>query len=292
MSTNPSEDFFPIPVEMETLTEGVEEEEEDGEGEEEEEARADMGNKEIVTDEKISESENRENDSNDGESPSKVPEIRELSSQGEEPTGSEAMTVTEEEKPEEEEEVSDEVIKREKNVTSQVKRPRSYELATGEIQTLESYLMSTAKPKANEDNDSEEPLAKENLGRGGAEEKKAKSSEIKRSTSFSPAAIKLRSHIKPEKGPRALSVGLNFDSPTTPDSSTRNSAYYSLKSFSSPRSRLDRLIEKEIMTGSYPSPLIGCIPPSALKCCMDKGEEKEGGAPRPISLTQSQSGED
>ena len=104
---------------------------------------------------------------------------------------------------------------------------------------------------------------------------------IKRSTSSveasSQAAIKLRTNLNMSKSPRAVSSVSGVFSPPSLDRvstfpSGKDSAISSLKSYMSPRSILDHLIDKEINTGTYMAPLIGCIPPSALKCFADKKE--------------------
>ena len=67
----------------------------------------------------------------------------------------------------------------------------------------------------------------------------------------------------------------------------------SLGSYRPPTTSLDNLIDKEINTGTYSAPLIGCIPPSALKCFAEGGTKEEGkgkeGSPM-HSPSHSQSG--
>ncbi len=125
---------------------------------------------------------------------------------------------------------------------------------------------------------------------------------IKRSTSSvetsSQAAIKLRTNLNSNKSPRAVSSVSGIFSPSSLErvstySSGKDSAFSSLKScYMSPRSSLDHLIDREINTGSYVAPLIGCIPPSALKCFAGKEAKKETCQSPMTSPSHSQSGKE
>ena len=110
----------------------------------------------------------------------------------------------------------------------------------------------------------------------------AKNDTIKRSTSSadnsSQAAIKLRKNLESSRSPRAVSTSVYSGSlyqsslERLSSSARADSAYLSLKMPASPAG-LDHMIDKEVNTSPYQAPLIGCIPPSALKCF---AERKEG----------------
>lgn len=100
---------------------------------------------------------------------------------------------------------------------------------------------------------------------------------IKRSTSSvensSQAAIKLRKSLELSRSPRAVSTSVYSGSlyqsalERLSSSSANDSAYFSLNT-----TCLDQMIDREVNTSPYPTPLIGCIPPSALKCFVEKKE--------------------
>lgn len=138
------------------------------------------------------------------------------------------------------------------------KRRPSYQIATnGDQDEMESYRSGRQKRKT----------------AGNMQD--SKSELIKRSTSSvdnsSQATIKLRKSLESVKSPRAVSTSVYSGSlyqsalERLSSSSAKDS---SLKSTTSPN--LEQLIDREINTRPYPTPLIGCIPPSALKCFADE----------------------
>jgi hypothetical protein len=119
--------------------------------------------------------------------------------------------------------------------------------------------------------------------------------EIKRSTSSvenaSQAAIKLRRNLR-SRPPRAASSTSSVYSGSLyqsamdrlSSSAKADSAYFSLRSAAFSPVGLDQMIDREVNNRPYQAPLIGCIPPSALKCF---AEEKK---PKPNSPANSNSG--
>lgn len=139
-----------------------------------------------------------------------------------------------------------------------IERRHSYQMATDDVEP-ESCLPDSTK-------DQEKVTAKSNT------------ESIKRSTSSvdnsSQATIKLRRSLESAKSPRAVSTSVYSGSLYQSalermSSNAKDSAYFSLKS-STWAGSLDQLIDKEVNTSPYPTPLIGCIPPSALKCFAEK----------------------
>ena len=175
-------------------------------------------------------------------------------------------------------------------------RRHSYELATeeGELDTFDTEDPKTGASAVDHHRPAvDHHRPKKTMLTHLKEKTKSESDAIKRSTSSveacSPAAIKLRTNLT-MKTPRSVSsISGGFYPSSLEHTSVKDPSFSSLKSFSSPQSTLDHLIDKEINTGSYMAPLIGCIPPSALKCFADKaGAEK----PSPMtSPSHSQSGE-
>lgn len=180
-----------------------------------------------------------------------------------------------------------------------LERRLSYQMATEDMEEMLEACLSDktkdehAKAKEGEKNTEE----RDKLATLDFTSKKKQTDSVKRSTSSientSQAAIKLRKNLGMVKSPRAMSSSC-YPIPSALDrqSSGQDSAYFSLRSYMSPQSCLDILIDKEINTGSYSAPLIGCIPPSALKCFADEEEaDKKSSAQSPLtSPTHSQSG--
>ena len=177
-----------------------------------------------------------------------------------------------------------ELPKNEKNASSgedvarkspnRLSRSLSYLLATGEVETFESYISPKVNSTEQQRSEEKEGIKKVTEKSGNEE---LQLNNIKRSTSFTPAAVKLRESLNATKSPRAASTSIGGYHPSaSPEPLNVSSSVkdYSLKNFSSPKTRLDHLIEKEFETGTYPSPLIGCIPPSALKCFAEGSKDK------------------
>ena len=97
---------------------------------------------------------------------------------------------------------------------------------------------------------------------------------IKRSTSSvdssSQAAIKLRKNLESVKHPRVQSTAVYSSSFYGLE--RKDSAFFSAKNS---QVMLDKLINQEASTQAYQAPLIGCIPPSALKCFAGEKQEEE-----------------
>ena len=163
-----------------------------------------------------------------------------------------------------------------KNPVSLLRRP-SYQKATTDYR-----IMDKSKPM-------EDDLSDDAKTRKSGE----KSTTLQRSTSalppYSAAAIQLRKNLGVSKSNRVVSSNISGSLPS--DNSAADVGY--LKMFS-PQSRLDDMINREMKTGSYPAPLIGCIPPSALKCFAGKeeNEKHDTSSPQsPSSPTHSRSGQ-
>ena len=153
-----------------------------------------------------------------------------------------------------------------------VERRHSYQMAT---EDTESEILDTLQPPA-EQQEKRNPVVVEK-----------KADTIKRSTSSavnsSQAAITLRKNLGSAKSPRSVSTSVvsGFypqQSPTdtvSPSSSGMDSAYFSFQGFPSHQVNLDNLVDKEVNTKPYLAPLIGCIPPSALKCFAELESKKD-----------------
>lgn len=168
-------------------------------------------------------------------------------------------------------------------VTRAFKRRPSYQIATDDnkymgLEDAESCLLGTSRRRR---------TSKRTMPGSKGEQN---SEPIKRSTSSvensSQAAIKLRKNLESVKSPRAVSTsvysGSLYESALERmPSSTKDSAYFSLKSTTSP-TNLEQLIDREVNTTPYPTPLIGCIPPSALKCFVDEKKAAESAGTSPV----------
>lgn len=140
-----------------------------------------------------------------------------------------------------------------------LERRRSYQMATDD-EVLDSPI-KTPDSKEHE---------KVKVGDGKADTIKRSSSSVENS---SQATIKLRRSLESAWSPRATSTSVYSGSLYQSalerlSSNAKDSAYFSLKT-TSPTS-LDHMIDREVNTSPYPTPLIGCIPPSALKCFAEK----------------------
>ncbi len=190
-----------------------------------------------------------------------------------------------------------EIVRR--NNTSKVKRPLSYKLATDEEQSLVNLLTEAGVPVPNLEVE-EVSVVNEGLlispqrkaNRQSEKVKKAKkisNTNIRRSTSTvtqsSQAAVTLRHTLDISRGPKTQSSRVSSSNYSLPSLSSIAVARNSLLMWS----RVDDLVKKELSTGTYPAPLIGCIPPSALKMFATKDTEK---APPTSPSTHSQSGKE
>lgn len=192
---------------------------------------------------------------------------------------------------------SSEVMLRSRESPPGIERRRSYQIATEDMEMLDACLLSETKEDDDDDDDKfvDSPKhTKPDL----TSSKQTSSETIKRSISsvetVSMAAIKRRKNMNIPKPPRALSTACVSSNQQSASSltSAHDSAYNSLKRIMSPQSSLEQLIDREISSGSYSTPLIGCIPPSALKCFAgEKKDPKNGSAVSPLSSpAHSQSG--
>lgn len=181
--------------------------------------------------------------------------------------------------------------------THNIERRRSYQMATEEDMETDSLdTCFTEQSKYSEaSREKTDPRAKDKLD------------VVKRSASSaeksSPAAIELRKTLGAGGRGRAARVvsssvitGGSYPLPSSINrlstSGGMDSAYSSMKNSGPAQLALDRLIDREISTGSYSTPLIGCIPPSALKYFAEKiAEEKKAKMQTPLaSPSHSQSG--
>ena len=183
-------------------------------------------------------------------------------------------------------------------------RPLSYKLATDEELCLESLLNEAGvaiinKASAdrgsgievegrgsNELDDPNKELEKSKKG------KKSSGLNIKRSTSTvtqsSQAAITLRRTLGTSRGAKAQSSRISSSACSLPTSFT---SVADAKDSFMMWSRLDNLVKGELRTGSYLAPLIGCVPPSALKLFAELNKHEKGAASGSAS-GHSQSGTD
>ena len=179
-----------------------------------------------------------------------------------------------------------------------VERPLSYKLATDEEQSLDNLLNEAGLKPLGEDANKEgstESFGSKASRKGSDKSNKNKKNSginIKRSTSTvaqsSQAAITLRrslgtSRTAKANSSRISSSGFSLPASFTSPSTARNSFQM--------WSKLDDMVKKELRMGTYPAPLIGCIPPSALKVFADKEKKDKGDDVLPSSPSgQSHSG--
>lgn len=192
-----------------------------------------------------------------------------------------------------------EVMLRSRESPPGIERRRSYQMATEDMEMLDACLLSDTKADDDDDDDDKFVESPKHTKPDLISSKQTSSETIKRSISSvetaSMAAIKRRKNMNIPKAPRALStacVSSNHRQSASSLTSAHDSAYNSLKRIMSPQSSLEQLIDREISSGSYSTPLIGCIPPSALKCFAgEKKDPKNGSAVSPLSSpAHSQSG--
>ena len=164
-----------------------------------------------------------------------------------------------------------------------VMRPTSYQLATDEAERFgivndEMNSLTGGDKKGGGDHVLNETEAKKNV------DETNKKGTVKRSTSTittsSPAVINLRRTIGINRTPRSQSSTSGYGLPSLSMTGDLRRSFLTGDWKKQSWSKLDRLIEMELGTGTYPAPLIGCIPPSVLKCFIEK-----------VGVNQSPSGE-
>jgi len=190
-----------------------------------------------------------------------------------------------------------EVVLRSKSGSGKHERPLSYKLATDEELSLENLLKEAKVQVLNKDS-GDRGSGFDQAGRGfdqagrGFNEldiptkdseknkkgKKLLGASIKRSTSTvthsSNAAITLRRTLESSRGVKTQSSRIASSNYSLPTSFT---SIADAKDSFMVWTRLDDLVKQELRTGSYPAPLIGCIPPSALKLFVEMNKKDETG---------------
>ena len=166
------------------------------------------------------------------------------------------------------------VLRRSTRRGRRVERPISYQMATDEAEQFNLLIKEQLSKTATGGRDKDRKKARK------TSEGSNKRDPVKRCTSTvtqsSQAVITLRRSLGHNKSPRAQSSTSGYSLPTSfavTDALSDSFATGEWKKLS--WTKLNQLIEMEIGTGTYPAPLIGCIPPSALKFFRDKSIELE-----------------